>query len=186
MEIVLRRADMGDAGLLAELQRQAWRETYSGMLPQDILDAMTPARLIRAWRRTLAEQEGDKDRIILIAEVEEEPVGYLCGGKARALNAPWEAEVEQLYVIRIAQGEGVGSALMGEAARWFLTRALFSLGLWVVRANSKARRFYEAIGGDEVATARERMQGFLIPVAGYAWDQPEELAGLEAATTWRA
>lgn len=186
MEIILRRADLSDAGLLAELQRQTWRETYAGMLPQDILDAMTPARLVRAWRRSLSEQEGDLDRLVLIAELNDEPVGYISGGKARALNAPWEAEVEQLYVIRAAQGDGVGSAMMAEAARWFLERGLFSLGLWVVRANARARRFYEALGGDEVATARERMQGFLIPVAGYAWDQPEELAGLEAAFTWRA
>ena len=46
-----------------------------------------------------------------------------------------------------------------------------------VRRNQRARRFYESLAGRPSGTRDERMQGFLVPVSAYAWEEAAELAG---------
>lgn len=49
--------------------------------------------------------------------------------------------IEQLYVLPAAQGQGIGTALLGVAQR-----ASARLQLWTFQRNARARQFYEARG----------------------------------------
>lgn len=183
MSLTIRRAEPPDAPALAELHQITWRETYPGLLPAQILEGLALPRLYRQWRADLMAQEADFDQAVFIAEDEDEtPVGFATCGPARGRGAGelGQGEIPMIYVKASDQGQGLGRGLMLACARWMLMRGMFSGGLWVVRGNGRARRFYERAGGRKVAERRDPMQGWMIPVVGYAWSDLTELAGLEA------
>lgn len=76
------------------------------------------------------------------------------------------AELCELYVEPLLTGKGVGRALMDffltEAAERRCTRA----GLWVIRENGRARRFYEAAGFAPLAVER-CVEGTNVPEMRY-------------------
>jgi GNAT superfamily N-acetyltransferase len=183
MSIIIRRAEQSDGPAIAGLQQSTWRETYPGLLPASVLENLELPRLYRNWRSELLRQDDDLDYGVFIAETQDgTPLGYATCGAAngRALAMLGQGEIHQLYVKASHHRRGLGRALLLACSRWMLMRGLFSGGLWVVRGNSTARDFYKAVGAHAAGERRESMQGWLIPVVGYAWSDLEALAGLEA------
>jgi GNAT superfamily N-acetyltransferase len=188
MSIIIRRADQSDVSAIAELQQVTWRETYPGLLPASVLESLELPRLYRNWRSELLRQDDDLDHGVFIAQTHDGiALGYASCGAAtgRALAALGQGEIHQLYVKASHHRRGLGRALLLACSRWMLMRGIFSGGLWVVRGNMAAQGFYQALGAHKVAERRDPMQGWLIPVVGYAWGDFETLSGLKAdVPTW--
>lgn len=92
------------------------------------LDARLMGRIIRrGWVRQVADTRG--------------PAGFI---------ARDGAHIHALFVHPRARGQGLGQALLDEAK----ARA-DRLELWVLHANTAARRFYAAQGFDEVLCSRD-------------------------------
>jgi GNAT superfamily N-acetyltransferase len=183
MSIIVRRAEPSDGPAIASLQQSTWRETYPGLLPSSILENLELPRLYRTWRSELLRQDDDLDHGVFIAETQDgQPLGYATCGSARgrALAVLGEGEIHQVYVKASHHRRGLGRGLLLACARWMLMRGMFSGGLWVVRGNAGARTFYQSLGAHPTLERRDPMQGWLIPVVGYRWDDLEALAGLEA------
>ena len=159
-------AGPGDAGDLARVHVQAWRETYPGLLPQAYLDALSIPRHSRLWRRRLM----STGEVTLAAEGESGLVGYCSGGDARG-RTEGLAEITTLYVLRQAQGSGVGRRLLTDTARVLAARGAVSLVIWVLRDNAKARGFYEHLGGRLDAARGEMVGGQIVPSVGYRWER---------------
>ena len=159
-------AGPGDAGDLARVHVQAWRETYPGLLPQAYLDSLSVPRHARLWRRRLM----STDEVTLAAEGAEGLVGYCSGGDARG-RAQGLAEITTLYVLRRAQGAGLGRRLLTDTARVLAARGAVSLVIWVLRDNTPARGFYEHLGGKLDAARGEMVGGRVIPSVGYRWER---------------
>lgn len=145
-------AGPGDADALARLHVETWRETYVGLLPAGYLGAMDVKRHAKRWRAQLA--GSTKPAPVLVAEQRGGLVGYCAGGRAR----DEDAEVFTLYVLRRAQGGGLGAELLRDMARVLEAGGARSLHLWVLSSNLRARAFYQHLGG-----AAERSR----PVAGW-------------------
>jgi len=69
-------------------------------------------------------------------------VGYGAGSKAQGV-----AQVSTLYILKAAQGRGLGRRLLGSLARVMAAQGATSLRLWVLNGNEGARAFYERLGG---------------------------------------
>jgi GNAT superfamily N-acetyltransferase len=151
-EALIVPAGPGDADALAKLHVETWRETYVGLLPTGYLGAMDVKRHARRWRAQLA--ASIKPAPVLVAEQRGGLVGYCVGGQA----SESDAEVFTLYLLRRAQGGGLGAELLGGMARVLKADGARSLHLWVLAGNSRARAFYQHLGG---APDRSR------PVAGW-------------------
>ena len=163
---VVTPAGPGDALDLARVHVRAWRETYPGMLPQAFLDRMSPQAHAARWMWRLL-QDGE---ITLLAEGREGLVGYASGDTLRRSGpAAADCEITTLYVLRHAQGEGVGRALMTGLARTLAAKGATSLVIWVLRDNLRARAFYEAMGGVVAGERMERVGGWSPPSVGYRW-----------------
>jgi ribosomal protein S18 acetylase RimI-like enzyme len=159
-------AGPGDAGDLARVHVQAWRETYPGMLPRAYLEGMSVERHARLWRRRLMSSE----EVTLAAEGAEGLVGYCSGGVWRG-REDGLAEITTLYLLRHAQEAGLGRRLLGDTARVLAARGALSLVIWVLRDNDRARGFYEHLGGKLDAARGERVGGATIPSVAYRWDR---------------
>ena len=57
-----------------------------------------------------------------------------------------DAEIYSLYLLREAQGRGIGRALLRVVAAVLQQRGFKSVGLWVLERN-RSRGFYESCGG---------------------------------------
>jgi len=143
-------AGPGDAAALGRVHVAAWRETYAGLLPQAYLDAMHPALQARRFSLQLKRPS----EVVLAAEGRDGLAGY-CAGEVRGA----EAEVSTLYILRRAQGLGLGRRLLGDTARVLAGRDAKSLRLWVLDGNTRAERFYAGLGGERVGERPARGWG---------------------------
>ena len=152
--VVVRAASVGDAPHIARIHRESWRTTYAGILPLDVIAAYAGRKSEAAWRRRLVDAPAWE--VTWIAERGGEPVGIASCGDARHQLEGIEAEIYALYVLQAHQRCGVGRALVRACARHFVRQGQFGFYLWVLKAN-RARMFYEAMGGVEMAEKVERV-----------------------------
>jgi ribosomal protein S18 acetylase RimI-like enzyme len=159
-------AGPSDAEELARVHVTSWRETYRGLLPDAFLARMSEPGFARRFARDLADPNG---AVTLAAGGRYGLVGYAQGGPSRR-NVRGEAEIATLYVLRHAQGGGLGEALIRETARALAARGASSLMISVLRDNIRARGFYEHLGGEAETARQERGPGgALLYEVAYTW-----------------
>ena len=175
--LVVRAASVGDSPQIARVHRDSWRTTYAGILPLDVIAAQAGRTSEAAWRRRLI--DAPSWEVTWLAELGGEVVGIASCGDARHQLEGIEAEIYALYVLQDHQRRGAGRALVRACARHFVRQGQFGFYLWVLKAN-RARLFYEAMGGTEMAEKVERV-GRLHSFAqvAYGW---HDLTSLVATT----
>ena len=170
----IRPATNADVLTMARVRIVSWRETYPGMLPEPMLARMSIADEAIRWQRMLDRPREWGGTIAFVAEQDGELIGYgSCGEQRTQLlrNRGFTGEVGELYVLRNAQRMGAGSGLMTGMAGALFERGHRAMCLWVLEANSAARRFYERLGGTPIA----RKGGSLKEIA-YAWSDLRRLS----------
>ena len=177
LDYAISPAGPADALELGRVHVRSWRETYPGILPQVALDRMNASAHARRFHLELARAQ--KGQVTLIAEGADGAVGYaagaLLGGDGRGRGA--DAEVFTLYVLRQAQGAGVGRALLRASARVLRAEGAKSLMLFVLSRNEHARGFYERLGGEAFAEVASHGWGDGLTETAYRWNDIGALAG---------
>ncbi|MGE5095950.1 MAG: N-acetyltransferase family protein [Betaproteobacteria bacterium] len=169
----IREAEQADAAAIARVHTESWRTTYAGILPRELIARESGTKSELVWQRRLAHPA--RGAATWIAETRREGiVGFATCGEARDPIEGLDAEIYALYVIHSHQRRGVGRELVRACARHFVRQGLFSFYLWVLKAN-RARLFYDAIGGEEVATRNERLGLHRYDEIAYGW---RDLTGL--------
>jgi ribosomal protein S18 acetylase RimI-like enzyme len=174
MTFVVFPAGPSDAEELARVHVASWRETYRGLLADAFLARMSEPGFTRRFRRALT-QPGSG--VTLAAADRYSLVGYVQGGPSRR-DTPGEAEIATLYVLRQAQGQGLGARLMTETARALAANGATSLMISVLRDNIRARGFYEHLGGQPETPRQEPGPGGrLLYEVAYRWRDIRALTG---------
>jgi ribosomal protein S18 acetylase RimI-like enzyme len=175
LDYAISPAGPADAGELARVHVKSWRETYPGLLPQAYLNRMSPAQHAHRFRREL--MRARPGQVTLIAEGIDGAVGYASGALSRGGRRGADCEVFTLYVVRAAQGVGVGRALLQASARVLRAEGAKSLMLSVLSRNAPARAFYERLGGQAYAETPANAWGEGISETAYRWTDIDLLAG---------
>lgn len=166
MSYVIFPAGPDDAADLARVHIASWRESYRGLLPDSYLDRMSHPVQARRFHTSLMSTRPNE--ATLIAVDRHGLVGYAAGGPSRG-HCEGEAEIGTLYVLRAAQGRGLGRRLVEDLARVFEANGATSLTISVLRDNLPARRFYEHLGGQADAPRREPGPGGVTYEVSYRW-----------------
>jgi len=163
----VRPAALADAAAIAAVHQASWRTTYAGILPLAVIAREAGRKSEKTWRRRLAaERPGGAT---WIAERGAHGiVGFASCGDARAPMQGLDAEIYALYVLQAHQQRGVGRELVRACARHFVRQGLFGFYLWVLKAN-RARLFYEALGGEEIAEKTEQLGKHDFAEVAYGW-----------------
>ena len=148
----IRQAGPADAGPVAEVQARTWRTAYLGMLPHEVLVGFGAAQGSAFWQRVLERADGGD--AVLVAELDREVVGFVSSGPIRERIPGYSAEFYALYVLPEAQGCGIGTALIAQAARALVRRRWLGATVWVLEDNQLGRRFYEGLGGLPLGVAK--------------------------------
>lgn len=135
--VTIRRGRPADAEALTHLHLDCWDDAYTGLMPQEVLDARRThvTERVERWREILK-----RSRNTLVAEAAGGLVGFASAGPGRDEDMDIAREVWALYVRASWWGTGTG---------WALLEA--SVGddpayLWVLEGNDRATGFYERQG----------------------------------------
>ncbi len=175
--VVFRPASLDDAMAIAEIYVDSWRDTYAGLLPDDVLLRLDAAnREVRWWRRTLSGRR--QDQLVYVAEdADKGVIGFAGGGASRGAGLSHEIEIFTLYLRDEFHGRGIGKGLFLNLSERLAARSNGSLVVWVLDGNP-ARFFYEALGGKIIARRNGSMGGAEIEEVAYGWEDIRELIEL--------
>ena len=165
---MIRPAAPADAPAIARVHVASWHETYPGLVPGWEIAARTFEDRLALWSGVLANPLKEKQVFVALAEGAVTGFGLAGPQRTGALRELGHTgEVWSLYLLRAAQGRGLGRALM-EAMLGALARDGHpSAALWVVTANPAAR-FYERLGGVRVMESGDAPGG--MAETAYAFD----------------
>ena len=164
----IRPATEADCAEIGRVHVAAWRETYRGLVPDPVLDALSEEARAAQWRSGLA--RGAKGPIVFVAEATDGSlIGFGAAGPARDPKLACDSEVSALYILQSGQRRGIGRALLLQLAETLRRRGRRTMGLWVLAANSPARRFYEKLGGIAGATRSDQSDGWTCDEVAYVW-----------------
>lgn len=121
----------------------SWRAAFTGLVPQDFLDAMDPAKIAASWADSIA---AGRSRLY-VATAGGEIVGYAGVGPERDADAPeYVGELYALFVHPDWWGSGAASVLTDAAVADLRATGCDQVWLWVLEANTRARAFYRRYG----------------------------------------
>ncbi|MFY0634888.1 MAG: GNAT family N-acetyltransferase [Vannielia sp.] len=167
----IRPARFGDARALARVQVAAWHATYTGMVPATMIETTTLERKQELWSRLLTQEEAPANpcRTLLCESTRVE--GFIRIGPQRTERhkADWPGEIESLYIAPGAQGQGRGRALIAAGAALLQRAGLAPATLWVMSANTRARAFYEKLGGIYLEEQRVPVHDESFDEVAYGW-----------------
>jgi GNAT superfamily N-acetyltransferase len=149
----VRRATAADAEAIAGVHVRAWREGYRGIVAEELTAARSIEYRVEQWRPYLSSDANA--RMTLVAEVAGEIAGVACFEMPPERESFEAAEVRIFYVDPAHWRSGVGRALMAATLDALREEGRADAVLWVMTANERARRFYEALGWEADGGAGE-------------------------------
>ena len=168
LDVAIVPAGPADAADLARVHVKSWRETYPGLLPAAYLNAMRPEPHARRFHHDLIRSRDGE--VVMLAEGQDGLIGYCAGAILHGDGRLADGEVYTLYVLAKSQGAGIGKGLLAAAARVLAAHGAASLIIWVLSENHRARRFYQHLGGRELAERAVRGWGGGLRETAYHWD----------------
>jgi ribosomal protein S18 acetylase RimI-like enzyme len=144
MKVNLRRATPNDVPALAKAHVASWQKAYPGIVPEAHLQGFTIERTTERFRESLA--SGAEETYV--AEHDGEILGFLTLGDCRDTDVDQQTTGE-IWGIYLSPGhwrKGIGTFLSEQGEAMLISRGRSFATLWVLDANARARRFYEAMG----------------------------------------
>jgi ribosomal protein S18 acetylase RimI-like enzyme len=172
----VRSAVVTDAAAVARIDVETWRDTYAGVLPQQMLVGLSTPQRRRAWSQFILRCPGD---LMVATHARDGVVAFGSCGTRRGGISPYAGEVFTLYVEPAYQGEGIGRRVLLHLFGRLLRRSLASAQVWVLRDNP-SRFFYERLGGKLVAHKPVRIDRIDVDVEAVAYGWSDLAAVLEA------
>jgi ribosomal protein S18 acetylase RimI-like enzyme len=163
----IREATGQDVPALARAHVDTWRETYRGLLPDAYLAGLDAAGREPQWQRVV-ERPAGQGCVFVVEDAQGALVGFASGGQHHG-TLGHAGELYTLYLRQAWQGQGLGRALFQAVATRLHEQGHHSLALWVLATNSRARDFYEALGGRFLREQAIVFEGVPLREAGYGW-----------------
>lgn len=178
-DISIRQAGVADAAAIARIHVACWYETYSELLPAEMLADLSVGDRTARWRRILDDPAAFDTLAVFVAERDREMAGFASCGSQRndtLKELGFAGEITALYVLRRFQRCGMGIALMREQASTLLAARFDAASLWCLENNVDARRFYERIGGRIICERNEAHGCASLLKVAYGWQDLSVLA----------
>jgi GNAT superfamily N-acetyltransferase len=176
----VRRARVEDAGAIAQVHIQSWKETYPGIIPQDIIDAMALDAKTKDWSVNLLEGPPHYRFTFVAEDSSQKVVGFASGGALRkslfsgedSLREQverFEGELQSIYLLKNFQGQGLGRQLFSAVAKELKKLGHKNMLVRVLKDNA-TRGFYERMGGVPVAANKIKI-GIWLEETVYGWER---------------
>ncbi len=168
--VSIRAATVEDATAISHVHVESWRATYKGIVPEKHLAGLSEAEHTPMWRKWLALEVQ-----AFVAAMNDEIVGFVCGGRIREPLQDYDAELYAIYLLPRAQGHGLGSALLKTLADALRAQGFKSMAAWVLLDNSSSA-FYRKTGAAPVLQKEIEVGGAMLQAIAFGWPDLELIA----------
>lgn len=135
-----------DVPAVSAIRVSGWKSAYAGIVPRSFLDDMTVEVDVQQ-RRQYFKRAGEGVTNLVAVDPHGRVVGWACLGPLRCGGASAATgELYALYVQPSLTGSGIGRILLDAMHARAHADGFDRVLLWVLVANSGARRFYERAG----------------------------------------
>ncbi|MGG6311327.1 N-acetyltransferase family protein [Paenibacillus macerans] len=139
--LLIRPARMNDIDGIREVAVETWNSTYETIYPElFIATFLNHAYAKSSLEQSIAQDETSKTRKFLVAEWEQEIVGF--GQLSEPENGV--SELTRLYILKEHQRKGIGKQLLEELIR--MNPSLVEIYAWCERENGIGTLFYQSNG----------------------------------------
>ena len=168
----VRPARAGDAGALARIQVAAWRRSFAGIVPEELLAQLTGDEAEGAWRdrwrEAITNPPTSRHRVLaaVTAAPERQVAGFASVGPATDKDR-WPGTDGEVYELRISPervGCGHGSRLVQAVADTLTEDGFHTISIWALEADTALRRFLESAGWALDGARGELDVGASVPV----------------------
>jgi ribosomal protein S18 acetylase RimI-like enzyme len=148
MTATYRDAVPEDAAAIDSIFETSFFDTFGHLYKPEDLETFMSSFGVEDWEQQLR----DPAFAIRVAEVEEQPVGYLKLGPMKLPFTPTGPAIllDQLYILKGHHGTGIAHALMDWALDEAKKRGAREMYLTVYTDNHRAKRFYDRYGFEAV------------------------------------
>ena len=168
LPVKIRHAGKDDAPEIARVYIESWHDTYPGVVPSALLQAMTQKGQTARWRSAIRAQPNTGEAVFVAENDRQGIVAMMSCGPSRDRSLGFDGEVYTLYVEPSFYGRGVGRAMLQHSFSRMHSRGFGSCVIWA-HAKNPARFFYERMGGKLIAERTARMMGDPVPEAAFGW-----------------
>ncbi|WP_444683947.1 N-acetyltransferase family protein [Alkalicoccus luteus] len=160
--MIVRKAQPADAGGIAAVHVDSWRETYRGIVPDSYLDRMSKAEREQKWK--------EKTNSVIVAEIEGQIAGFVHYGPERSGSwSGFDGEIYALYIRKQHHRQGAGLLLFEAAGHELGRLGLEAAVCCVLTENRQARCFYEKSGGELLGEDTFLIDGVRMHELIYGW-----------------
>lgn len=152
MEFSIRPATQDDIPDLARIHIQGWHGAYGGIVNSAALKTPTLDERIRQWNEWIHLE--DSGALLAVSE-NGEAAGFASYGRLKTpppgsspIRPLYSGEIYGLYLLPDYYRQGIGTALLKEAARKLREMRHKSLCLWTLEKNKRSVSFYNKMGGE--------------------------------------
>jgi GNAT superfamily N-acetyltransferase len=142
----IRPAVRDDIPAIAAVHVASWRDHYTGLIEQRLIDERTIGVRCAQWNAWIDET----GRLTFVAAERSGPLlGFISALVLSPAHNGYDSYLQLLYLIAKAKGYGIGRALLATAAENLARAGCRTMALRVMRHNP-ARAFYERLGASLV------------------------------------
>ena len=140
----VRPATARDAKAIADIHVATWKATYSELMPENFLKAMTAEMRLAYWKEAIEYSEPQT----LVAVADNQVVGFVGFDRSRDPGTrSTVGEVWALYVMPEHMRQGAGIALWDGARDGLKEEGCTQVTAWVLLNNAPAMAFFEHSAG---------------------------------------
>jgi ribosomal protein S18 acetylase RimI-like enzyme len=168
----IRKATVADAPRVAQMHVESWLETYTGIVPDVILAALSVPRRTLAWESILRDPAMHDSSVVYLKEIGEAVAGFGACSEQRDVDLKgqgFDGEIGAIYVLQRFQRQRIGRALMKVLASDLIGRGFRGVALWVLNENAHARHFYEKCGGEVIGERKDVWGQVVLTEVAYGW-----------------
>jgi GNAT superfamily N-acetyltransferase len=146
-DVSVRLAWGADADAVGRLQVRAWRESYEGVVPADVLADLPAESFAAQWERSISRPRDARERVLVALE-RATVRGFVATSPSRDADADpaTDGEIVELVVDPDQRGEGHGSRLVHAAVDTLRADKFERATMWLNAAADDLRSFLTAQG----------------------------------------
>jgi GNAT superfamily N-acetyltransferase len=163
----IRVATVADVAAIARVHVDSWRTTYKGIVPEGFLANLAYEHREPLWRDALS-KSASRSVVYVAEDLDGHIIGFAAGGPERSGDTVYTGELYAIYLLDGWQRQGIGRQLTVTLVRQLVQAGFASLLIWVL-AENPSRRFYEALGGQQVREQPVTIGGVQLIEVAYGW-----------------
>lgn len=170
-ECLIRPARPSDSGEVANVHISSWREAYTGILPDNVIDNLPLQfrRRQRWWKDCALKYE--ETRPVVVAESSDHGiVGFASVEAARNPQFQGYGELTSIYLLSSYKGQGIGRALLDQAFLNLKQMGFDKAYCWVLQDNPTLD-FYLKSGGKLPGITTTLVIGHKVEEVAVVWEE---------------